>query len=167
MADFSISSTTKSAIRKIVEPIADVTAFDNIVQGVVANNPFQCVSYNASGVSHAPVEKGKQGYTARIVYQDAEANTIAVITIRASTIAAFTSAANQIKEDAQLKTTFGGTNFRDAENEKYATTLRCHDVNGEIYSVNFSRDQVTLTSYTDEAIRSRVETWADTVPALE
>jgi len=167
MADFSISNTTKSAVRKIVEPIADVTAFDNIVQGVITNNPFQCVSYNAAGVSHAPVEKSKQGYTARILYQDAEANTIAVISVRAPTIASFTSAANQIKDDAQLKTTFGGTTFRDSDSERYATTLRCHDVTGEIYYVNFSRDRVTLTSFSDDAIRSRVETWADTVAALE
>jgi len=167
MADFSISNTTKSAVRKIVEPIADVTAFDNIVQGVITNNPFQCVSYNASGVSHAPVEKSKQGYTARILYQDAEANTIAVISVRAPTIASFTSAANQIKDDAQLKTTFGGTTFRDSDSEKYAATLRCHDVTGEIYYVNFSRDRVTLTSFSDAAIQSKVETWADTIPALE
>jgi hypothetical protein len=32
--------------------------------------------------------------------------------------------------------------------------------------VNFNRDRVTLTSYSDEAIRTAVETWADTVPAL-
>jgi hypothetical protein len=32
--------------------------------------------------------------------------------------------------------------------------------------LNFSRDRVTLTSYSDEAIRTSVETWADTVPAL-
>jgi hypothetical protein len=32
--------------------------------------------------------------------------------------------------------------------------------------VNFSRNRVTLTSYSDEAIRTRVETWADTVTAL-
>jgi hypothetical protein len=32
--------------------------------------------------------------------------------------------------------------------------------------VNFSRDLVTLTSFSDDAIQSKVETWADTVPAL-
>ena len=60
----------------------------------------------------------------------------------------------------------GGTPIRDSANERFAATLRCHDANGEIYFVNFSREQVTLTSFSDEAIRSRVETWADTVAAL-
>ena len=37
---------------------------------------------------------------------------------------------------------------------------------GNCISLNFSRTRVTLTSYSDEAIRTAVETWADSVPAL-
>nr|WP_320162318.1 hypothetical protein [uncultured Methanoregula sp.] len=166
MADFTTSNTTKSAVRKLAAPLADVTAFDNLVQGVIANNPFQCVSYNAQGVNHPPVERTKQGYTARIFYQDSDAKTIALITVRTPTIAAFTSVANRIVADTEIATTIGGTPIRDRDNEKFTATLKCHDANGELYFVNFSRDQVTLTSYSDEAIRSRVETWADTVAAL-
>jgi hypothetical protein len=166
MADFTTSNTTKSAVRKLATPLADVTAFDNIVQGVITNNSFLCVAYNAQGVNHPPVEKSKQGYTARVVYQDTEAKTVALITVRAPTIASFTSVANQIVADTAVATALGGSPVRDLDNEKYAATLRCHDANGEIYFVNFSRDQVTLTSFSDEAIRSRVETWADTVTAL-
>jgi hypothetical protein len=32
--------------------------------------------------------------------------------------------------------------------------------------VVFSRDVVTISSYEDDAIRAKVETWADTVAAL-
>ncbi|MHB8163909.1 MAG: hypothetical protein ACYDDV_06110 [Methanoregula sp.] len=166
MADFTTSTTIKSAVRKMTEPLADVTAFDNIVQGVITNNPFQCIPWTEQGVSHAPVEKSRQGYTARIVFQDGEAKTVAVITVRASTIAGFTSAANQIVADTAIATVLGGTPYRDSDNEKYTATLKCRDANNETYFVNFSRDQVSLTSYTDEAIRNRVETWADTVTAL-
>jgi len=166
MADFTTSNTTKSAVRKLATPLADVTAFDNLVQGVVTNNPFQCVKYNSGGVDHPPVERSKQGYTVRVIYQDSDAKTIALITIRAPTIAAFTASANQIVANTALATALGGTPVRDSANEKFAATLRCHDANGEIYFVNFSREQVTLTSFSDEAIRSRVETWADTVAAL-
>ncbi|MFA4860142.1 hypothetical protein [Methanoregula sp.] len=166
MADFTTSNTTKSAVRKLADPLADVTAFDNLVQGVITNNPFQCTTYNAGGSDHPPVERTKQGYTARVFYQDADVNTVAVITARAPTIAAFTSVANHIVADAEIAAALGGTPIRDLDNEKYASTLKCHDANGEIYFVNFSREQVTLTSFSDEAIRNRVETWADTVPAL-
>ena len=166
MADFTTTNTTKSAVRKLAEPLADVTAFDNLVQGVITNNPYQCTIYNQGGSDHPPVERSKQGYTSRIIYQDGMAKTVALITVRAPTIAAFTAAANQIVANTQLATALGGTPVRDAANEKFATTLRCHDANGEIYFVNFSREQVTLTSFSDDAIRSRVETWADTIPVL-
>lgn len=166
MADFTPNSTTKSAIRKLANPLADVTAFDTIVQGVITNNPFQCVGYPLAGVNHPPIERTRQGYTSRIVYQDADAKTAAIVTVRASTIAGFTSVANQLLANAAIATALGGTPVRDFGNEKYASTLKCHDANGEDYFVNFSRDQVTLTSYSDEAIRSKVETWADTVAAL-
>jgi len=166
MADFETKSTTKSAVRKLAEPLADVTAFDTIVQGVIANNPFQCTTYNQGGSDHPPVERSKQGYTSRILYQDGTAKTVALVTVRAPTIAAFTAVANHIVANAQLATDLGGTPVRDTGGEKFAATLRCHDANGEIYFVNFSRDLVTLTSFSDDAIRSRVETWADTVAVL-
>jgi len=166
MADFVTSSTTKSAVRKLAAPLADVTAFDNLVQGVVTNNPFQCTTYNAGGADHPGVERSKQGYTARVIYQDSDARPIAVITLRAPTITSFTSVAGLLVANSAIATAIGGTPFRDLGNEKYAATLKCHDANGEIYFVNFSREQVTLTSFSDDAIRSKVETWADTVAAL-
>jgi WD40 repeat protein len=55
---------------------------------------------------------------------------------------------------------------RDVETEAFSATLRCHDPNGELYNLTFSRDRVTLQSYSDDAIRTKVETWADTVAAL-
>jgi hypothetical protein len=166
MADFETKSTTKSAVRTLAAPLADVIAFDNLVQGVITNNPFQCTTYNQGGSDHPPVERSKQGYTSRILYQDGTAKTVALITVRAPTIAAFTASANHLVANTQLATALGGTPVRDAANEKFATTLRCHDANGEIYFVNFSREQVTLTSFSDDAIRSKVETWADTVAVL-
>ncbi len=166
MADFVLGTTTKSAVRKFATPLPDVTAFETIVQGVITNNPFQCVSYNAQGVNHPPVERGRQGYTARVLYQDSDANTVGLISIRAESVAAFTAVANHIEADTAIATSLGGTAVRDAAHETFAVTLRCHDANGEIYYVNFSRSQATLTLYSDEAIRSKVETWADSIPAL-
>jgi hypothetical protein len=87
-----------------------VAAFDNLVQGVITNNPFQCTTYNQGGSDHPPVERSKQGYTVRIVYQDGTAKTVAVITVRAPTIAAFTAAANQIvANNAAGDSHLGGT----------------------------------------------------------
>jgi hypothetical protein len=35
-----------------------------------------------------------------------------------------------------------------------------------VYSFHFSRDRIIIASYTDEAIRTKIETWADTETAL-
>jgi hypothetical protein len=67
---------------------------------------------------------------------------------------------------AGVTTAHGGSAVHAAENDAFTATLRCHDANGELYMVNFSRGRVTLTSYSDEAIRTAVETWADTVAGL-
>ncbi|MFA4826509.1 MAG: hypothetical protein WC593_15270 [Methanoregula sp.] len=166
MADFVQSNVTKSAVRELAEPIADVATFNTIVQSVITDNPFACVAYMTAGETHNPVEKTREGYTVKIVYQDAEANTVGNLSDRFSTIAGFNAGATAILADTSLSTAHGGTPYRDTDNEAYSATLRCHDANGEIYQVNFSRDRVSITSYSDDAIRTRIETWADTVAAL-
>ena len=47
MGDFVQSNNVKSAVRKLANPIADVTAFNTIVQSVITSNPFACVAYTA------------------------------------------------------------------------------------------------------------------------
>ena len=43
---------------------------------------------------------------------------------------------------------------------------KAHHNNGELYSVTFKRDSVTISSYENDAIRTSLETWADTVAIL-
>lgn len=45
-------------------------------------------------------------------------------------------------------------------------TLQCYDANGELYYVTFARDRLIVSSYSDDAILGKVETWADTVAGL-
>jgi hypothetical protein len=86
--------------------------------------------------------------------------------ILAPTVAAFNNIAGRVLADAANETDMGGAGHRYVENEGFSATLKCHDQNGELYTVVFSRESVRLNSYPDDAIRSRVETWADGVPAL-
>ncbi|MDP2842544.1 MAG: hypothetical protein Q8O06_02735, partial [Acetobacterium sp.] len=65
MADFVQNSETKSAVRTLAEPIADIATFNSIVQSVITDNPFACVSYMTAGVTHDPVEKTREGYTVK------------------------------------------------------------------------------------------------------
>ncbi len=89
MADFVQSANVKSAVRKLASPIADVAAFDAIVQSVIADNPFACVAYMTAGVSHPPVEKTRESYVAKIVYQDAGAKSVGTASDRYNSVAGF------------------------------------------------------------------------------
>jgi hypothetical protein len=50
--------------------------------------------------------------------------------------------------------------------DHFSVILKCHDPGGELYFLSLARDRVTLSSYTDDAIRIRVGEWIDSVPAL-
>jgi len=166
MADFVQKTTVKTAVRTLADPIADVAAFNTIVQSVITANPFGCVAYQTAGVDHAGVEKTKEAYVAKIIYQDTDAKVIGNESGKFATMAGFTAGAAALLADAALTTAHGGTPARDSDKETFSATLKCHDPNGELYMLTFSRDQVSLTSYSDDAIRTKVETWADTVAAL-
>jgi len=166
MADFIQNSQTKTAVRELASPIPDVTAFNTIVQSVITDNPFGCVAYMTAGTSHPPVEKTRESYVAKIVYEDAEAKSVGTASDRYNTIAGFNAGVAATLAAAAITTAHGGTAIRQPDSETFTATLRCHDPNGEVYMVNFGRGQVTLTSYSDDAIRTAVDTWADTVPAL-
>ena len=166
MADFVQNSQTKNAVRMLASPIADVTAFNSIVQSVITDNPFACVAYMTAGINHDPVEKTKEAYTARINYEDGNAKNVGNCSHRFNTLAGFSAGVTALMAAAAVTTAHAGTAVHDPADDAFSATLRCHDANGELYMLNFSRDRVSLTSYSDEAIRTAVETWADTVPAL-
>jgi hypothetical protein len=87
MADFVQSSQTRNAVRELATPIASVSVFNLIVQSVITDNPFACVSYMTAGETHDPVEKTKESYTAKMVYEDVEAVTVGTGSHRFNTIA--------------------------------------------------------------------------------
>jgi hypothetical protein len=166
MADFTENTTIRSAIRRLANPLPGVASLDAIVQSVILNNPFGCVSYMNSGVNHPPVEKTKETYMARFVYQAADAKRIGSGSEGYNTITGFNAGIAAMLSNAANNAAHGGTPVHDEEGDTYSVTLKCHDPNGELYFVNLSRQQVTISSYTDNSIRTRIETWADGVPAL-
>ena len=166
MGDFVQKTVTKTAVRELATPIEDVSAFNTIVESLITANPFGCVAYTISGVTHQPVEKSRENYVARVVYQDTLAKTVGNESGKYNTVAGFDAGAAAILANTALAAAHGGTPVRDPNSETYSATLKCRDPNGEIYMVTLSRSRMNLTSYTDDAIRTKVETWADTVPAL-
>ena len=102
MADFVEKTVTRTAVRELASPIADETTFTGIVSNVITNNPFACVSYIQAGVNHAPVEKTREQYTMKIVYEDPEGNFFGDITARVGSVAGFNAVAAGILADAAI-----------------------------------------------------------------
>lgn len=166
MGDFIQNSAVKTSVRVLANPIEDVTTFTAIVNAVITNNPFACVSYISAGVTHAPVEKTKEAYVVKINFQNNEAKIVGTNSEKFNTVAGFNAGASALLADTALATAHGGIPARDSDTETYSATMKCHDPNGEVYLITLSRDKVNLTSYEDDAIRTKVETWADSVPEL-
>lgn len=166
MAKFTQNTKVKCAVRTLAEPIADIGVFSSLVQSVILGNPFGCIPYMTTKGYHQPVEKIHETYTARIAYRDIRAKTIGITAETYSTVAGFTAGVVALLANTANAAAHQVTPTRTPDADSYSTTLRCHDPTGEIYYVNFSRRQVTLSSYEDEIIRTRIEDWADSVPAL-
>ncbi len=166
MADFVQKSNVKRSVRVLAAPIPDVATLNTLVQSVIDTNPFQCVDFARAGVNVPGVSRGNESYTARVVFEDANAKVAGTVSAKAKTVAGPNGIAAALLADSALATAIGGTPVRDIPNETYSATLKCHDANGEDYTVTIARKSVTISSYEDAAIVTRVETWADTKPAL-
>jgi predicted secreted protein len=167
IADFVENTNVKSAVRKLATPISDVAVFEAIVQSVILNNPFGCVSYMSSGASHPPVEKTRESYSAKFVYEDANGKRVGSGSENYNTIEGYTAGISAVIANAVNRAAHGGTPYHNSAADNFTTTLKCHDPSGELYYVNFSRQQMTISSYEDDSIRTRVETWADGMPVLD
>ena len=166
MGDFVNTGTTKSAVRDLASPIADMNSFTTIIQNILTNNPWSCTPYESGGESQPAIAKAREFYTGKVVYQNNEAKVIGQISVKAPTSAGFTSNVATIAADAALRTAMGGVPAHDSSEDKYTCSLRCHHADGEIYYVTFTRDKIRLSSYTSDAIATDLDTWADSVPAL-
>jgi hypothetical protein len=166
MGDFIPKTIVKSATRTLANPIDSVSSFDTIVGAIVTDNPFECTAYTVSGAAMDAVAITKSTYGASLVWEDAEAKKRGSTTEKYDTSAGFNAGVAILMANAPLATQHGGTCIHDPDLDTYSATIRCHDANGELYTVIVSRDHVDVTSYSDDAILAKVETWADGVAAL-
>jgi hypothetical protein len=168
MADFVPTTVNKTAVRDLAVPIATVTSFNNLVQSVIADNPFGCVGYTTkAGQTIAPVVRNREHYTAKVdfVVEDT-GKRLGTVSLQSPTISAFNANASEVLANTALAAAMGGVAERNNARETYYAQLKCHDPSGDDYYVTFTRRTVRLSSYQDDAIKDAVETWADGVPAL-
>jgi len=167
MSDFIQKANVKRSVRTLTTKIADVAALNTLVQGVIDTNPFQTVNHTVAGVTFPGVVRGTQSFGIRVLYENPSTlKNMGIATAKASTVAGYTAASAALVGDAALATAIGGDPIQDTEAEGYSISVTCHDANGEDYTVTFTRKTVTISSYEDNAIVARVNTWANTMPAL-
>ena len=92
MADFVEQSTTKTAVRTLAAPIADLTTFNTLVAGVVSGNPWCCTTYEVSGEVQPAVAVNRESYVAKVVYENEEADTVGTANAKCPTVACFNTA---------------------------------------------------------------------------
>jgi len=166
MTDFIQSSQSKNAIRTLPAPIPDVETFNSIVESVLATNPFECVQYLSAGTVKPAVEKTRERYTIRFSYQEPGKKVRGNGSHTFDTRAGYEAGLTAVAAAAAVTAAHGGSFTHDPADDSFTATLKCHDPNGELYNVVVSRTRVTLQSYADDAIFSKVEEWADVTPAL-
>ena len=49
----------------------------------------------------------------------------------------------------------------------FSVTLQCHETDGTLWFFSVARNGITISAYTDDAVKKRVETWAREIPALK
>ena len=169
MADFVQTTVNRTALRDLTVPIADVTSFNTLVESVITDNPFGCVGYTTrAGETIAPIIKNREHYTAKVNFLNGEGKKVGTVSLQSPTIAAFEANAAEVLSNAALATAMGASDvLRDSGHETYYAQLKCHDPSGDDYYVTFTRKTVRISSYQDDAIRNKIETWADLIPALE
>jgi len=167
MADFVPTTVNRTAVRDLSVPIADVTSFNTLIEGVIDDNPFDCVGYTGSdGVAVPAVVRNREHYTAKVDFINGEGKRVGNVSLVSPTIAAYEANAAAVMGNAAIAAAMGGEAQRNFAGETYYAQLKCHDPSGDDYYVTFTRKTVRISSYQDEAIRTAVETWADAVPAL-
>jgi len=95
-----------------------------------------------------------------------EGKKVGTVSLQSPTIAAFNANAAEVLDNAALEAAMGGEAERNFAGESYYAQLKCHDPTGDDYYVTFTRKTVRVSSYQDDAIKGKVETWADAVPEL-
>ena len=166
MADFIEKTVNKTAVRDLAIQIPNVGAFDDLIEMVIDDNPFDCIEYVKNGVEMPAVCRHREHYTAKVNFINA-GKKVGAVSLQSPTIAAFEANAAAVLANTAIESAMGGTAHRDPAKETYYCQLKCHDPSGDDYYITFTRKSVRISSYQDDSIRDVIEDWADMVSALD
>ena len=166
MTYFKQKPGTKSAVRHMKQPFPDVLAFEAIMRSLFLN-PLACTSYMTGRKTHLPVEKVRERYTAKFVYEDAKGKQVGNGSDVYDSVEGFLLGIASITCNMSNLVAHRGKIRHLPFSDLFSVTLKCHDPNGEINFLSLARNRFTVSSYRDETILKRVENWAERVPLLD
>ena len=166
MAQFKPRPGHKSAYHRLKHPVADIGTFDRIVQTLILGNPLGCTSYRSARKNHPPIEKVREMYTAKFVYLNDKKKRIGAAIEMYDSVGGYETGIAAVISNVANNLSHRGTVKHLPGEDLFSVTIRCHDPVGEVYAMSIARNRVTVSSYTDDAIRKKVEMWVDTVPEL-
>jgi hypothetical protein len=167
MAHFEQKTGNRSAILCLKTPFPDVMAFDAVVRTLILRNPLGCTSYMKAGRNHPPVEKVREMYTAKFVYENTEGKRIGNGLDMYATVEGYQYGIAAVISNMANVAAHGGKVRHIPGSDHFSALMKCHDSGGGLFFISLSRTQLTLSSYEEMAIQDRVGKWTDGVPELE
>ena len=166
MTHFRQKPGTKSATHLLKHPFPDIGTFSAVVLALRLRNPLGCTSYYARRRAFPAVMPVRERYTAKFIYLDKDGKQVGTSSEVYDSVEGYeTGVAAMISNLANIASHRGKiVHCKDAD--LFSVTLKCHDGGGQLYFLSFARDHITVSSYTDDAIRKRVEAWSESVPEL-
>ena len=167
--NFTTTSVVKSAARKFTVPITNPATFDATIAALKAeDNPLGTTAYQTAGESIPGVATANESYKATIAYLNPLGEVLGAIVVDAPTRSTYDAITAKILADTVLTAAFAADAIadRDATKDAWSVRLRIHDPTGEIYYLNFTRKDLKISSYENDAILTKVDTWADGVTSL-
>lgn len=166
MRQFRQKPGTKSAVHILKRPFLDITAFNAVILSLIMKNPLGCTSYRTKKKNNQPVSRVREMYTTKFAYEDAMQKRVGVGHETYNSVEGYQYGIAAVISNMANIAAHRGKIRHLPDADHYSVILKCHDPNGELYFLSLARDRVTISSYSDDAIRTRVEIWADSVPAL-
>jgi hypothetical protein len=166
MTHFNQKPGTKSALHILKKPFSDIVAFDAVVRSLILHNPLGCTSYWSGKKYHQPVEKVREMYTAKFVYEDPDGKRIGTGQEMYNSVEGYQYGIAAVLSNMGNVAAHRGKVRHIPDTDLFSVILKCHDPDGELYFLSIARDRVTVASYTGDGIRRRVERWSDSVPSL-
>ena len=166
MAHFNQKPGTKSAVHYLKNPVQDIEAFDSIVRSLMGKNPLGCTSCYHRRKNHPPIEKVRERYTAKFVYEDTNRNRVGAGQEMYNSVEGYRYGIAAVLSNMANFSAHCGKARHIPDSDLFSVILKCHDPRGEIYFLALARDRMTVASYEDDVIRENVGAWTDSVAAL-